>query len=116
MLVPLTKLRQKFVRDVVLAIEQGRAELAGKHFISTGEPEIQFTMEIFLDDETTFVEADYSEQVTPDTTTETTKGAETSTQTQEAVTTEETQTSTPGERVASNAYGRSTTTETSETS
>jgi hypothetical protein len=115
MLVPLSKLRQKFVRDVVLAIEQGRAELAGKHYISTGEPEIQFSMEVFLDDETTFVEGDLSESVTPDTTTETTKGAETSTQTQEAVTTTEKQTTTPGEKVASQAFGRSTTTEVSET-
>lgn len=114
MLVPISKLKKHIVTAVVMAVEESRAELAGKHNLSTEEPEISFTVDVY-DDTLGYVDGDLQESITPDTTTEVTKGEDTQTQTQEAVTTTETQTTTPGDERSEQAFGRSTETVTEET-
>lgn len=115
MLVPISKLDTHIVQAVVMAVETARAKLAGRYNLSTEEPEISFTVDVY-DETLGYVEGDLQESTTPDTTTEVTKGEDTSTQTQEPVTTSETQTTTPGDERTEQAFGRSTQTVVEETS
>lgn len=114
MLVPLSKLDKHIIRGVVMAVETARATLAGVHNLSTEEPEITFTLDVY-DDTLEAVEGDITETLTPDSVTTSEKGEETSTQTQEAQTTVEQQVTTPGTETSSQAFGRGTTTTFEET-
>lgn len=115
MRVPLSQLQELIVRDVVIAIEQARAQLAGHKPlpISTAAPEITFNVEVFLDEG--WVDGDETVADTPETVTEVTKGAETSTATQSAMVSKESQTTKKGDDITQQNFGRETRTSVTET-
>ena len=117
MLVVPKSILARHIADTILAIQQARAHCAAQAVpVDTEPPEsVNFTIQV-IDDTAASIEAGETQNVQPETTqTTTTVDDGTSTTTQEAVTTEETQTQTPGKETTSQSFGRSTQTETSET-
>lgn len=116
MVVPLSKL-DHYIAETVLAIQRARAHCAAQSVpVDTDPPQaVSFQIQV-IDDTAASILAGETQNVQPETTqTNTTVDNSTSTTIQEAVTTEETQTSTPGAEISNQAFGRSTTVETSET-
>lgn len=116
MLVPLSRL-DYYIAESILAIQRGRAHCAAQVVpVDTEPPQaVNFTFDV-IDDTKPAIFGDESQSVQPETTQlQTTDDTSTSTTTQRAVTTEETQTQTPGEERTRQSFGRSTDTETSET-
>lgn len=117
MLVPLSKL-DHYVAEAILAIQRGRAHVAAQSVpVDTDPPEsVSFQIQV-IDDTVAGIASGETQSVQPETTQTQTTGKDTSTSTtkQAAMTSEETQVQTPGAEVSNQAFGRSTTTETSET-
>ena len=117
MLVPLSKL-DHYVAETILAIMRARAHVAAQSVpVDTDPPEsVSFTIQV-IDDTATDIVGGETQSVQPETTQTQTTGKDTSASrtVQHANTSEETQVQTPGAEISNQAFGRSTTTETSET-
>ncbi len=115
MRVPISKLQELIVRDVVIAVEQARAQLAGHKPVSitTAAPEITFNVEVYLDEG--YVDGDEQVTDTAETVTEVTKGAEVSTSTKGALVSKESQTTKKGDDFTQQSFGRQTRTSVTET-
>jgi hypothetical protein len=118
MVVPLSKL-DHYVAETILAIQRGLAHCAAQGTpVSTDPPEaVTFQIQV-IDDTAAPRQAGETQSLQPDSTQVQSTGIDssTSTTTQAAQTSEETQVQTPGAEISNQAFGRSTTTDTSETS
>lgn len=106
MVIPKSKLAA-FVSGCIQQVQAGRADAMATKGIQTDPFEMSFTVNV-IDDTVPHIEGDVSEQVAPDTLQTTRRLPSTSTVTQDKPEMESTeiQTSTPGQKVTTQTFGR----------